>query len=356
MSLECNLRYQSGSQNNYHLDVNFSSGHATFYSRISGGFTQIGSTQTFSPTNGHTYTVDYAENRLTSPTTLAVTITDATEMVVLVNNYTATDSTSGLQVAGGYAITAGSPGGTTQTLVVTEVTTYTEDATFTVSPTTAVPGTPETITATGSGTSWTSGTTFSVSGGSGASISGTSVNAGAHTATFTLQPAIAAGTLTISDSTDSATATETELTPTYTVTPTTATTGVNETITATGSDTSWTSGTTFSVSGGTGASVSGISVNTGAQNGDVYAFTGVISWNAHDFRLRGQRYGQHHGVLALGKHQPDEHSSHRKSGVLGQCGWRPHGRLFPSDLASRFLGQILLVDYVQQSDMRSEHE
>ncbi len=265
MSLECNLRYQSASQNNYHLDVNFAGGHAAFFTRIGGSFTQIGATQTFGPSAGHTYTVDFAVTG-TSPTTLAMTITDVTTSTVIVNNYTQTDSTSGLQVAGGYAITAGSPGGSNQTLIVTAVTTYTEDATFTVSPTTAVPGTPETITATGSGTSWVSGTTtFNVAGGSGASISGLSVNNSAQTATFTLQPGSAAGTLTISDSTDSATATVTVLTPSFTVSPTTATTGVNETITATGSDTSWTSGTTFSVSGGTGASISGISVNTSAQ-------------------------------------------------------------------------------------------
>jgi lysophospholipase L1-like esterase len=62
------------------------------------------------------------------------------------------------------------------------------------------------VTVTGSGTSWTSGTTFSVSGGV-ATISGLTVNAGSQTATFTLNPGPSTGTLTISNSTDASTCT-----------------------------------------------------------------------------------------------------------------------------------------------------
>lgn len=266
MNVQSNLRYQISGQNNYTLSVNFtvSSANVGVYSRISGSFTQIGSSSSFTPTNGHTYSIDFSAVG-TSPTTLSVTVTDVTASTV-VATYSDTDSTSGLQIAGTYAIGCGSPGGSSQTQIVANVTTYQEDQSFSVSPTTATAGVSEGITATGSNTSWTVGTTFSVSGGSGASISGTSVNASTQVATFTLNPGSSAGSLTISDSTDSATAVVTvSAGASFTVSPTTAITGTNETITATGSGTSWTSGTTFSVSGGTSPSISGTSVNAGAQ-------------------------------------------------------------------------------------------
>lgn len=81
-------------------------------------------------------------------------------------------------------------------------------ASFTLSPNTATTGTPATVTATGSGTAWTSSTVFSVTGGTGASISANN-NVSATSQTFTLNPGSATGTLTISNNTDSATATVT---------------------------------------------------------------------------------------------------------------------------------------------------
>jgi hypothetical protein len=62
------------------------------------------------------------------------------------------------------------------------------------------------VLATGTNTSWTGGTTFSVTGGSGAVISEVTVDATHQTAGFTLNPGVTSGTLTIGDSTDSATA------------------------------------------------------------------------------------------------------------------------------------------------------
>ena len=78
----------------------------------------------------------------------------------------------------------------------------TASPTYSLSPSSATAGTPLTITATGSNTSWVNGTTtFSVSGGSGASISSVSINNATQVATFTLNPGTVAGTLTITDST-----------------------------------------------------------------------------------------------------------------------------------------------------------
>ena len=75
---------------------------------------------------------------------------------------------------------------------------------FSVSPSSVVQSTTgNTLTLTGSGTSWTSGTTFSVTGGT---VTGTSVNAGTQVATLTYTAPSSAGTVTVSDSTDIATA------------------------------------------------------------------------------------------------------------------------------------------------------
>ncbi len=75
---------------------------------------------------------------------------------------------------------------------------------FTISPSSFAVARPRVVVATGSGTSWLSGTLFSVSGGG--SVSGISVNTGAQTATFTLNPGPDAGTLTVSNDADAATA------------------------------------------------------------------------------------------------------------------------------------------------------
>lgn len=65
------------------------------------------------------------------------------------------------------------------------------------------------FTLTGIGTSWTSGTTASLAGGTGASITSQSTNVGAQTISGTFNAGTTIGTLTWSNSTDSATATTT---------------------------------------------------------------------------------------------------------------------------------------------------
>jgi hypothetical protein len=78
----------------------------------------------------------------------------------------------------------------------------TVNPTLAVSPTTFTAGSSGTLTLTGTGTGWKAATpgapTFSVSGGTGASVSG-QVIAGYNAATLTLNPGSAAGTLTITD-------------------------------------------------------------------------------------------------------------------------------------------------------------
>ena len=83
------------------------------------------------------------------------------------------------------------------------------------------------ITATGNGnTSWTSGTTFSISSGlTGAAIvsGSTTVNVSAQTATFNVTTGSGTGTLTFTDSTDSKTASTTVAAATIALSPTTGT-------------------------------------------------------------------------------------------------------------------------------------
>jgi hypothetical protein len=145
---------------------------------------------------------------------------------------------------------------------------------FVVSPTTGYSGGSLSITATGTSTAWTSGTTFNVAGGSGATITGTSVNAGAQTATFTLAAGTVAGTLTIGDSTDAATATVTISTPSFTVKlpPVNATTRRQMFLVLSGTHTNWTTATRWTCSGGTssvlqqwygGAGLYSLVINTG---------------------------------------------------------------------------------------------
>lgn len=115
--------------------------------------------------------------------------------------------------------------------------------TLAVSPTTYTVSTSGTLTLTGTGTNWNAGTpgapTFTVTGGTGASVSG-QVVAGVNSTTLTLAPGSAAGTLTIHDpSGGTATVTVSASTATaFTLTgPSTGTVGVassNFTFTPTG--------------------------------------------------------------------------------------------------------------------------
>lgn len=165
------------------------------------GLHQLGSTQTFSYNNSHSYSLDAS----ITGTTLAVTVTDVTGSSVVVNNYTQTDATyaSGQQ---GLAIGYANSGGTAGTHVeASRVQTY-KPQSLTLSPTQGEFNSAVAVTATGFGTSWTSGTTFSATGGTGASVDTNSVNVGAQTANITIHTGTASGTLTIGDSTDALTA------------------------------------------------------------------------------------------------------------------------------------------------------
>ncbi len=82
-------------------------------------------------------------------------------------------------------------------------------ASFTVSPTTAVKHSQLTATVTGTATSWTQKTLFTVTGGTGPSIKNVYVDVVSQVATFILDPGTASGTLTLHNSTDGATATVT---------------------------------------------------------------------------------------------------------------------------------------------------
>lgn len=122
--------------------------------------------------------------------------------------------------------------------------------------------------------SWTSSTTFSVSGVTGAAfVSKTNISATSETVVITTGSGT--GTLTITGS-DTSTGTITVSTPTLTVSPTTATTGTTPTVALTGLYTIWatdvsagnfTTSSLFSASGSTGASIGSctISSNTAAS-------------------------------------------------------------------------------------------
>ena len=119
------------------------------------------------------------------------------------------------------------------------------------------------LTLTGTGTSWTSSTTFSISGVTGASVV-SKTNISSTSETLVIATGSGTGTLTITGSDGSAGAI-TVATPVLAVSPTTAPVSTSPTITATGTNTIWsseTASTLFSVSGCSGASISSISVSS----------------------------------------------------------------------------------------------
>jgi len=140
------------------------------------------------------------------------------------------------------------------------------------------------IAITGSGTSWTSGTTFSA--GSPCTFVSSTVNTGAQTGTVTVTTSSSTGSCTISDSTDAATASVTVANPLFTISPTSGTPGSGGCTTAcqatetfTGTNTVWanpdqSSSGLFTLSGGTGASLGTITVvsNTSA--------TATLTWGS----------------------------------------------------------------------------
>lgn len=136
-----------------------------------------------------------------------------------------------------------------------------------------------TVHAVGTGTSWTSSTTWTPSGVSGWTIASKTQVDGTHY-TIVLTPPTAAtpptgatGTLTLTEGvTGSAAATTTVGTPTLGISPTSGTTGTTPTLTMTGANTIWQSETAaglFTVSGGTGASLATPTVTNDTAATDV---------------------------------------------------------------------------------------
>ncbi len=129
-----------------------------------------------------------------------------------------------------------------------------------------------TLTLTGTGTSWTSGSTVTVQNSvTGTTIvtKGTWTQSSGTAATLTVTTGAGTGTFTITvDGLVSSSLTVD--TASFTISPTTNSTGQTTTVTATGTNTLWSSesaSTLFSVSGGTGASISGtpsVTSNTAA--------------------------------------------------------------------------------------------
>ena len=120
-----------------------------------------------------------------------------------------------------------------------------------------------TLSLTGTGTSWTGSTTFSVSGVSGVSVVSKS-NTSSTAETLVIATGSGTGTLTISGS-DGSAGTISVATPTLSVSPSTGLISTTPTLTLTGTNTVWsqeTASTLFSESGGTGASISSISVTS----------------------------------------------------------------------------------------------
>jgi hypothetical protein len=111
------------------------------------------------------------------------------------------------------------------------------------------------LTCTGVGTSWSSGTVFTVS--SPATFVSSS-NSSATVETVTITTSSGTGTSTITDTTDSISTTIAVATGTLVISPTSGNTGTTPTLTLTGTNAVWThetASTLFSLSGGTGASL-----------------------------------------------------------------------------------------------------
>lgn len=242
------LRHQSGGAA---YIVTLSSGQPRFYSITSSGQTLLGCTGSFTYTSGDTYTYDFSAVGA-APTALTITVTNVTTST---QAYTCTinDSTAGLQQAGQMGVTMDA--GTTASIA--HATTY-SDATLAVSPTSVtVSTTGNSLTLTGTGTNWGSGTpgtpTFTASCGT---ITAQTVSS-ATAATLTYTAPGSAGSCTLSDAADAVTATLTiNASATLSVSPTSVTASTTgNTLTLTGTSTSWSAGTpgspTFTASGGT---------------------------------------------------------------------------------------------------------
>ena len=167
-------------------------------------------------------------------------------------------------------------GASTGTLTISDGT-YTHTiavlgASFTVSPTSIAANQSGTMTLTGTGTSWSAGTVFSISGLAGAAISSQTVNS-ATSATIVFTSGGVPGTLVVSDGVVTASVTLTSyFTASATTIPISNSTGT--TITLTGTGTSWSGGTVFSISGLAGTAIS-LQTVTSATSATIVLTTGA---------------------------------------------------------------------------------
>jgi len=190
------LRCSRG-QNNYLTGYCFliaGAGTFSLYKVINGTATILINAATISGFNlAHSYTLDGS----VAGNAFNITITDVTTSTVAYSNTTFTDSS--ITTPGSFGLTCA----VTSTTVVqaSRVQTFIANG-FRPSLENINLGVTTAITLKGYGTAWTSGTTFSISGGTGVSISSQSVNVGAQTASLSIVGGSALGTLTITDNTD----------------------------------------------------------------------------------------------------------------------------------------------------------
>jgi hypothetical protein len=108
--------------------------------------------------------------------------------------------------SGSQAFTATQTSSTSWSIIGASFAEVTATPSFTLSPSSIAGSHTTSVTATGTATSWVSGTTYSGSGLAGCSIVTNSVNVGAQTASLSVTTGSTSGTLTVADSTDSAAA------------------------------------------------------------------------------------------------------------------------------------------------------
>lgn len=200
-----NLRLDTSTGSQYLLTT--AGGSLEIFAINSGGVSVIASETITGFTIAHAYTLTLTAVGA-SPTTLSATMVDDTSSTTVSTIAPFTDSSIELQTAGVQALLAWS--GTTFFASSVIIANTNSAPSLAVSPSTSTNAQIVTYTLTGTDTSWTSGTTFSISGVTGATIVMQSVNVGAQTGSVQVALGSAnVGTLTFTDSTDAASGTST---------------------------------------------------------------------------------------------------------------------------------------------------
>jgi hypothetical protein len=161
----------------------------------------------FSPTVGRTYNTQlsirpYGESgRIILGTISGGDLSNPITIIATDTTTASSPGSAGIQIFN----VVGSP--TTNVHLSNYSAAYYSSPTFLLNSTTVTENLPTIITVSGKGTSWTDEIVFSVSGGTGASISNIGINTTTQIAYFTLNPGTSTGVLTISNNTDSSTQT-----------------------------------------------------------------------------------------------------------------------------------------------------